>query len=199
MTGRRRRKSTPRFFAIGAAMFMSALLSACSMLPTNMPSISSQFPPRPAAIDIAKIDPCAVLSDSFRKDLGVDAGTPRTANVGTVDASRGCTWVNTEDGFGYNFQTIPTSAADALKAPGSVVQEVRGFGAVRNSPDEYQGPGIPPACQLTIDVNDRQAVRVQVQSSETDNSRAEELLGEACKRSTAFAADAMSTILSQQR
>ena len=194
--------SLARHFATVAALAASvvaiAILPSCATAPDTDKGASNEFPARPAAVEISAIDPCSVLSEEVRKRLGLQRGVARTANVGTGEVSRGCSWVNTDDRYGYNFQTIPTGAADALKAPGSSVQIISGFGAVQNRPDEYQGPGIPPACQLTIDVNDGQAVRVQVQSSDTDDSRAGELLAEACQRSRSFATDVMSTIVDQQ-
>lgn len=198
MTTGETRRSFSRFAApLSMVIVVITSQTACSVIASS-PESSTPFPDRPAAIDIARIDPCSVLSGSQRSAMGVDGGTPRTADVGVGSASRGCAWINSNEGYGYTFQTIPVGAEAALESPGSSLQVVNGFGAVQNRPDQVQGSGIPPTCQLTIDVNRGQAVRVQVQSVDTQENRSEELLSQACDRSRTFAVDILTNLTTQQ-
>lgn len=198
MTGGRPDRSLSRFVALlFVAIAVTTSAAACSgIAPT--PQTRTLFPDRPSTIDIVRIDPCSVLSENQKSTLGVDAGTPRTADVGVGSASRGCAWINSDEGYGYTFQTIPIGAEAAMESPGSLLQVVSGFGAVQNQPDQVQGSGIPPTCQLTIDVNQGQAIRVQVQPVDIQEGRSEELLREACGRARAFAADTLTTLTTQQ-
>lgn len=161
-------------------------------------STSSPFPARPIGLEISKIDPCSLLTTEQQREIGVKPGRAGRVNVGVGEPSNTCGWTD-DEGYRYNFQTIRADASQALTVPGSAVRDVAGFGAAQNRPEMYQGPGIPPTCQLTVDINDGQAVRMQVQSSDTDESRSGQLLDEACRRVDAFATDVMTTLVNQQR
>lgn len=116
------------------------------------------FPERPYTLNIARIDPCAALTDQQRAELDLRSGRAGTSQGGT---SRGCTWVG-RTGLGWNFQTLADDASSAIGAePTSTVLAVRGFGAVQSSPPA-RGTGLP-FCQVVIDVAEGAAVRAQLQ------------------------------------
>lgn len=180
-------------------LLLSLTVAAGCSQPAADPPSSGPFPPRPADLDINLIDPCSVVSAEQRKELGVDARDGGMADVGVGAPSKACGWRNFDTGYGYNFQTIPTGADRALTVPGSTLQSVNGFGSVQNFPEEGSGPGIPPTCQLTIDVNDGQAVRIQVESSDTSDTGSPQALADSCSRAQAFARDVMTTLVNQQQ
>ncbi|MBW0106347.1 DUF3558 domain-containing protein [Pseudonocardia sp. KRD291] len=184
-----------RAWVTAIATLAAIAVAGCSGPSSTAPS---PFPPRPAELRTADIDPCSVITDTDRRRLGVERGTAGESDVGIGAPSRTCGWRNFDDGYGYNVQTIPTAAGAALSVPGSTVRTVNGFGAVENVPADYQGPGIPPACQLTIDVGEEQAVRVQVQSSDTRASGSPEALAEACSRANALAHSVMRNLVAAQ-
>lgn len=159
------------------------------------------FPPRPYAIDVTKVDPCTALDAAQVRQRGAQKGTPRTADVGVDEPSKACGWTNVDDGYGYNVQTIEADASRALPMPGSSLTVIDGFGSVLNVPGEttYTGPGIPLLCQMTIDVNTDQAIRVQVQSDDTQSYGSAPEQQESCGRVHTLAHDVLSTLASQQR
>ena len=142
-----------RRFAYGAlAVVMS--VSACGVAsPPEDP-----FPERPYTLDVARIDPCAALTEQQRAELHLRPGRPGASQGGT---SHGCTWVGTP-GLGWNLQTLADEASSAIGAePTSTVLAVGGFGAVQSSPPA-RGTGLP-FCQVVIDVAEGAAVRAQLQ------------------------------------
>lgn len=173
-----------------------ALLAACSG--SSSEANADPFPERPLNIQLTKIDPCSALSAVQRQQLGVERGEGDAREVGGLP-TRTCTWTNYKDRFGYNLQTVPIDAEEALGFSGATVQLVNGFGAAQNTPEDYQGPGIPFLCQLTIDVNDNEGVRVQAQSSDTSSRDSSQSRAETCSRANAFARAVMTTLVNQQR
>lgn len=191
-----------RVWSCVAVALAVTLTPGCSMAVDTPPTPSPPdrpLPARPTGLDIGEIDPCSVLDDQQRLQLGVRAGKAKDTELGVGEPSRGCAWRNNDTGFGYNFQTIRIEADRALTVPGSMVRTINGFGAVQNSPEESSGPGIPPTCQLTIDVNDGQAVRVQVQSSDSESSESRQVRDDTCMRAESFARSVMTTLVNQQR
>lgn len=184
------------------ATTLALSLIACSG-PAEGGTAAGRFPDRPFSLDVTRIDPCSALTTEQALRRGAESGGPKDVNLGLSSPSKACGWNNFEDGYGYNFQTLDAGAEEALSAPGvNTVETVAGFGAVKNVVDEstgYAGPGIPLVCQLIIDVNEGQAVRVQVQSSNTKSFGNEQASTETCNRAEDLARDVMTTLASQQR
>lgn len=182
------------------------LLAGCVMAcaaPNPLPSGTppGPFPARPYTIDVVKIDPCSVLTADQARQRGARKGRPVTVDVGVGAPSNGCGWTNFDDGYRYNFQTIEADAALSLQMPGTSVTVIDGFGAALNVPDQSQmfsGPGIPLICQMTIDVNTDQAIRVQVQSDDNSSYGSAPEQEKSCARVQTFAHDVLSTLSSQQ-
>lgn len=138
-------------------LLMFALLGVASCTPVGTGS-PDPFPERPYVLDVARVDPCAALTDRQRADLGVRQGRPGTSQAGT---SRGCTWVS-DSGLGWNLQTLADDASVAIGAdPTSTVVTVGGVGAVQSSPPA-RGTGLP-FCQVVLDVADGASLRAQLQ------------------------------------
>lgn len=177
------------------------ILGACSGPGVN-PADGGPFPARPYTLDVTQIAPCSTLTEEQARERGAESGGPGEADVGAGKPSRTCGWNNFEDGYGYNFQTVEADASQALAAPGATVEVVNGFGAVLNVPDEsalFAGPGIPLICQLTIDVNNAESIRVQVQSSDPGSFGVEKAKIDTCGRAKVLASDVLTTLASQQR
>lgn len=140
------------------------LLPVAVALAVTLPSCASPadrggspFRPRPYAVDVAVVDPCRALTPEQESLLRVLPGAPGVAMNG---ASRGCTWVERGRG-GYNLQTLPVGAAEALTEPTARVVTVNGFGAAQSLPDRG-GRGL--LCQVVLDVADGTALRVQYET-----------------------------------
>lgn len=117
------------------------------------------FPPRPAEIDVANVDPCDVLTGSQQAQLKVNGGRP-TAAEPDLNFGRGCLWSNFDQGYGLGVRIVERSAGEIATAPGVFVQTVNGFGAVRST----ELVDSAPVCALYIDASERQSIRVQAQS-----------------------------------
>lgn len=165
--------------------------------PSEPAPAASVFPPRPTDLDITKISPCAAVTDVQRRRLDVGSGTPGEVVVSGV-SSAACGWQNLSNGFGYNVQTIPLPADQALGEPGSKLTTVNGFGAVQNSPAEITSPGIPAFCQLIVDVNEGQNIRIQVQSSDVEASTEQSARDDVCARVNTFASEVMKNLAAEK-
>lgn len=196
-----RRRQVGRAALLTAAGVLAGFVVACSA-PSPPAAPAGPFPPRPYAIDVTKIDPCTALTKDQARQRGARNGVPGAADLGVDAPSKACGWTDFDDGYGYNVQTIEADASRALPMPGSSVTVIDGFGAVLNVPDEsalFAGPGIPLLCQMTIDVNTDQAIRVQVQSDDTQSYGSAPEQQESCGRVQTLAHDVLSTLASQQR
>lgn len=116
------------------------------------------FPPRPAEIDVASLDPCRTLTDAQRAKLAVGVGRP-TAPEPDLEYGPGCLWNNFDEGYGLGIRIVEKSAQAVAVAPGVSVEDVNGFGAVRSTELVESAP----VCALYLDASDRQSIRVQAQ------------------------------------
>lgn len=109
------------------------------------PGNRTPFPPRPHALDVARVDPCAGLDDRQRAELDLRPGRPGIAQGGTSPACNS----PGNDGVGYNLQTLAVDATIAIGAePTSTVVTVAGFGAVQSSlPAQRTGL---PFCRIVL-------------------------------------------------
>ncbi|MBC3194640.1 DUF3558 family protein [Pseudonocardia sp. C8] len=90
---------------------------------------ASPFPPRPTTVDVDRLDPCAVVTESQRRTLGLSHGRPPTITL-TPTGSRGCGWSDFAGGYNYTVQTLPTGAIESAGADQTRLTQVSGFGAV---------------------------------------------------------------------
>lgn len=116
------------------------------------------FPPRPAEIDVANVDPCVAMTPDLRQRLGVESDNP--AIVPLADGpSRACSWGNFDVGDSYTVQSIQSPAGKVVAATGAVVTTVDGFGAVQIVEDR----GGSALCELYLDTADTASIRVQME------------------------------------
>ena len=195
MRNSRRGIPAPCLFLLAAV-----LLSACGSSATSNQTAASNspFPPRPSDVDITRVDPCAALSPSQRTELGLDRGKSDQVNVGGTQSPT-CRWVNDESGLLVSVQTIAVGAEQALSRPGSTLRTINGFGAVENVPTELGGRSTPPFCQLTVDANSGQTVRVQVQTSNVNDAGNAQAIEAVCRRANDITGSVMTTLVGQQR
>jgi hypothetical protein len=116
------------------------------------------FPPRPAEIDVANVDPCVVMTPELRQRFGVEDDEPSVVTLAD-GPSRVCGWGNNDTVENYSVQTIQTPAAKVATARGATVTVIDGFGAVRM----VEGENSAPLCTLYLDAAEVASVRVQVQ------------------------------------
>lgn len=193
-------RRTVRLSAALGALTLCAV--ACTgSTPSSPAAPPGPFPPRPYVIDVTKIDPCSALTPAQARQRDARKGPPRTVDLGVGRPSKACGWSNDDEKYRYNFQTIEADAALALQAPGTnSVISVDGFGAVLNVSGESNvtGSGIPQLCQITIDVNTNQSIRVQVGGADTTTYGSQAEIKESCDRVRVLAHDVLTTLSSQQ-
>ncbi|ALE74046.1 hypothetical protein AD006_22975 [Pseudonocardia sp. EC080610-09] len=162
----------------------AATVAGCSSAPAAPPD---PFPPRPAEIDIERLDPCALVGARARADLRVGTGRPATA-VSSGTTTRACGWGSLDTPFDYSVQLIPQDAADAVGAPGAVVGTIAGYGTVRIVERE----ATYPLCEILVDVGEAQLMRIQVQTVERQRgSGAPYPVDQVCAQADAAATEAL--------
>jgi hypothetical protein len=164
---------------VALVLAVAAVVAGCSSAPAGPPD---PFPPRPADIDIERLDPCALLGPERRVELQIGAGEPGTVQIDGT-ASRTCGWLSIPTGYDYSVQFIAQDAAAAAGAEGAVVGSVGGYGSVEvvARTDTY------PLCEVLLDVHEGQLVRVQVQTVRRGSPGAGDRTDAACERSRAVA------------
>ena len=81
------------------------------------------FPPRPAEIDVANVDPCVAMTPDLRQRLGVEGDEPAVVELAD-GPSRACSWGNYDTAESYTVQTIGTPAARLSNARGATLTAV---------------------------------------------------------------------------
>lgn len=174
---------------VPAVVLVALALAGCSggSAPAAPPD---PFPPRPAAIDIERIDPCATLTAQQLAPFGVGVEDERagTAPVGGV-TSRACAWSNLEADFGYSVQLIPRDAAEAAGGPGTVVGAIEGYGTVQVTDRETTAP----LCEIYVDVNDGQVFRIQARANAKRPDGSLPPIDEVCRRAEVVTAESLRT------
>lgn len=146
---------------------LAAVLVGCGG-PAEPERPGSPLPPRTVSFDVRGLDPCSGMPPEEAERLRFSSVRGFTAHVDGVD-SPACTWVVMGDeSFSYSAQTIPSGAESAVGEAGSQIVDVDGFAAVQGGPDTNNGPGLPPFCQLAVDVADGQTLRIQVSYMDLD-------------------------------
>lgn len=176
----RRHAPAPALLTLG---LLASVLAGCGGSPAEP---ESPFPARPVDIDVSTLDPCGTLTGEQQHALGVDLGEATTVSL-SGGPSRACMWTNFDEGANYTVQTVDESAAVAVGVPGTTIETVAGFGAVRVT----DSVDTAPLCELYIDAADEQSIRVQLQYLGTDESGSLRSIAEVCDRTTAVATDAM--------
>ena len=132
---------------------------------SSKPASASKEPAdRPKTIDVAALDPCALLTEPQRAEFGLD----RPPQPGEdAPGKKGCT-ISREDRTNFVGITADTTAGidDYAKSDGEVTRlEVGGFPALLVETDTALGP----TCSVVLDVSDGQVVDVGAYSlGETD-------------------------------
>lgn len=171
-----RRRAPVLFALLGAAVVIAGCGGAEPVAPPG------PFPPRPADIDVSRLDPCELVTPGQAESLAVSTGRPAAVPTGTV-ASPGCAWSDFDEGFNFTAQTVPTPASESVGAPGTVLVTVGGFGAVQAT----DLGDSTPICQLVADVADNGSIRVQAQSLRHGPDGMPRAFDQVCPRAAAFA------------
>lgn len=162
--------------ALLASFCIGVLLTGCG---ASEPA--SPFPERPQDIDIARLDPCALLPRDLQAALEVGAGRPSRNVLDHGAQARNCGWDNFETGTSYSVQLVDLDARSAI-GDGRPIANVAGYGAVR----QVENVDSAPMCGLIIDMGDAQMARVLVLSTRYVNGRPRPL-HEVCNETSAVA------------
>ncbi|MDT7585481.1 MAG: hypothetical protein QOE32_3031 [Pseudonocardiales bacterium] len=135
--------------------------------PTPTAPSTSALPPRPAALHLDEVDPCALLTAAQVNQLGTATGRSSANDDGP--GSRACIWSNfpKRPDNDWSANTILEHGADYYLASttASEIVQVAGFPAVQTSSD-FQDPN--KQCVLLIDVAPGQTLQATYQNSHGD-------------------------------
>lgn len=155
----------PRGAAVAAVLIGLMLpLVGCQSAPrSGGPMAATPMPPRPAAVDVTGRQPCDLVDDTRRADLGLDAGRPGEV---TIDGkpSPTCTYLGRTPKIDSSVQFLPVPAADLARAPGVALDSMAGYGMVRSSDRSETLPG----CDIVVDIADDTSLRTQSQALATN-------------------------------
>lgn len=185
----RRHAPAPALLTLG---LLAAVLVGCGGSPAEP---ESPFPARPVDIDVSTLDPCDALDPSRAEALGLGEGARGTAVVDGTEA-RDCTWLGNGDASNYGVQVISLGAVTAAAEPSSRIVTVGGYGAVEGAPQTNNGPGLPAFCQLAIDVNDNQTIRVQVNNGRPSTGGDPNAIRDVCRQAGEVAAEVLTVLTS---
>ena len=148
------------------------------------------FPPRPAEIDVANVDPCVAMTPELRQQWEVEGDEPSVVTLAD-GPSRVCGWGNNDTVESYSVQTIHTPAAEIATARGANIVVIDGFGAVRMVESEDTAP----LCELYLDVAETSGVRVQVRDIGYDE-QTRGSIDDVCRRAETLARSYLTAALS---
>jgi hypothetical protein len=170
-----------------AAVVLVLVLGGCASAPVGPPD---PFPPRPADIDLAGLDPCATISAENLRAAGVDPGDRQVAApVVGGKPTRLCDWGGYRSIFTFTVQFFPTDAASAAGADGAVVGEIEGYGTVRLTAHET----VAPLCEVLVDAGENQLIRTQTSVASPEPPGPGSWLDKTCDRSTRLTAEVIRT------
>ncbi|MGI8817132.1 MAG: DUF3558 domain-containing protein [Pseudonocardia sp.] len=126
-----------------------------------------QLPPRPRTIELAGVDPCSLLTDTQRKQLGVNQGDPgRSADSAPVHSSSYCDWANEPRRPSYSYTGGLVDNLGAEFALGlEPLRSVQGFAATTTT-----ALGTDPRwyCGMYVDVAPGRALQVTFDNGPRD-------------------------------
>lgn len=127
-------------------------------------SASSEPAERPKAIDIKGVDPCSLVTDAQRAEVGLD----RPPRLDEEAGNPGCSLSREDRKYSVGLYLNSTRGIEVYTdppRPDATKTQVGGFPAVLLQSTTALGP----ACSVIIDVSDGQVVNVQAHSlGETD-------------------------------
>lgn len=175
-----------RSAAVVTAMLI-LVLAGCAQAQPGPPD---PFPPRPEAIDLSRLDPCATLTPQQLAPLGLGPEDRRTGTpVVGGKSTRVCGWSNGEVAFGYSVQFIPADAVDAVGAEGATVEVIEGYGAVRTTDRETTAP----LCEIHVDSSEGQLIRTQTRALKVGRDGSLPTIDETCRRAVNVTAEMIRT------
>ena len=127
--------------------------------PTTTTSVSRlDFPPRPRAVPLDAVDPCAVLTPEQRTSLSLD--NPPSAYIETsFGGAKACTMRSTTSGNVARLALVVVSGADVWLSDNAQVDytvgTIEGFPAIT-----VRTPDLDDVCNVEIDVADGQFLDV---------------------------------------
>jgi hypothetical protein len=159
------------------------VLGGCASAPVGPPD---PFPPRPADIDLNRLDPCATVSPESLRDAGVDPEDRQVAApVVGGKPTRLCDWGGYGSDFTFAVQFFPSDAASVVGADGAVVGEIEGYGTVRVTERET----IAPFCEIIVDTGESQLIRTQTQAADLEGPGPGSWIDKTCDRAVRLTAE----------
>ncbi|MFI9811132.1 DUF3558 domain-containing protein [Saccharothrix variisporea] len=129
---------------------------------SGKPTSTSKEPAkRPKTINLKDVDPCTLLTDAQRKDIGLDR--PPLAGTSTVFRSPSCSFNREDRTWGATVTTATTSGIEFYTDGSFDVEmqrlQVAGFPAVLGG-----APDQKTSCYAAVDVSDGQVLALQATS-----------------------------------
>ncbi|MFS8098235.1 DUF3558 domain-containing protein [Lentzea alba] len=193
-----------RRFAV--PFLLAAVLTGCSSTEPGKPSAGEQTGSapttgtstksspvnRPKAVDMKTLDPCSLVTPEAKTALGIRTVEPGAPDVDWGEGSKGCGTSYEDRKFIWSIDTVVNGGADRLKrtegkeTPLTEVK-VAGYPAYLA---KGTGGTRTPQCEIFVDSNDEQLLRVAVTVAMGGDSTVDS----ACERATALA-EAAGTVL----
>lgn len=158
-------------------------------LPSSTAATTTSGPSRPRTVDVTGVDPCGLITDSQRAQLGLDA-RPQSV-TGVIPGSTQCAFASRTVSPFYGVLVSPargvSTYSESTSTRTSTPTTVAGFPAytVTRAADAN-------GCVVVVDVADGQLV--QAQRDDRTGTPVEQI----CASATSFADDAMQTLLAQR-
>lgn len=158
--------------------------------------VGPTLPPRPVELRLDSVDPCTLLTDSQRRQLGVNSGTTNNEDYGGPLKGRMCVWSNLPESpdNGYTAGAILNQGAQYALGL-EPLRSVDGFAATTTG-----STGTDPMyyCLMLVDVAPGQALSAAYDNNSHDYPGMNHKL--ACDKAQRFASDMLSTLrASKQR
>lgn len=153
---------------ITALLIAAAVLAGCTAAPkqsslTTLPPPTTSvsrvvFPPRPRAVPLDKVDPCAVLTADQRTALSLD-NPPSAYTEPSFGGAKACTIRSTTSGNVARLALVLVSGADVWLSDNAQVEyslsSIEGFPAIT-----VRTPDVQDVCNVEIDVAEGQFLDV---------------------------------------
>ncbi|OLR90905.1 DUF3558 domain-containing protein [Actinokineospora bangkokensis] len=133
---------------------------------TGEPTPTVAIPPRPAALPLDSVDPCALLSADQQKQLGITRSQARTDSSAPFEGSKQCL-LNAGGGGNYYYFVVSAVTSEGI-APwldgqrnvDAELVSVAGYGAARYTLAGAEAGETESNCTTTVDVADDQQLKV---------------------------------------
>lgn len=185
---------------------LAAVLTGCSSTEPGSPSAGDQTGAapttgtsagtapvdRPKAVDMKTLDPCSLVTPEAKTALGIRNVQPGTPDPDWGEGSKGCGTSYEDRKFIWSIDTVVNGGVERLKETEGKATELTELKAAGYPAYLAKGKGGTgsPQCEIFVDANDQQLLRVAV----TVALGMDSTVDSACERAKALA-EAAGTVL----